>query len=44
LDFAASLPDNEPVAFVLGGFAVGKIEAADHPYVRRPCMLLCIIE
>lgn len=47
MDFVASLPDNEPIAFVLGGFAVGQIEAANHPYVRHHslpivcCLILC---
>lgn len=32
--FATSLPDNCPIAFVVGAFAVGAINPQDHPYVR----------
>lgn len=31
--FAAQLPDNTPIAFVIGAFAVGAINPMDHPYV-----------
>jgi hypothetical protein len=31
--FATELPDDTPVAFVIGAFAVGAIDPMDHPYV-----------
>jgi hypothetical protein len=31
--FATELPDNTPIAFVVGAFAVGAINPIDHPYV-----------
>lgn len=31
--FATELPDNCPIAFVVGAFAVGAINPQDHPYV-----------
>lgn len=31
--FATELPDNTPIAFVIGAFAVGSINPIDHPYV-----------
>ena len=30
---ASSLPDDAPIVFVFGAFAVGMIQGADHPYV-----------
>ena len=43
---ATSIPDDVPVVFVFGAFAIGMIQAADHPYVRYsyfPFLMLLIV-
>ena len=35
IHFASQLPDDTPVAFVIGAFAVGAINPIDHPYVSN---------